>query len=201
LTQGGPTPAFRQYRTVPSGTASISETDLVVSSFMPRSQSIIIQDAGMRPDEVFRIRIENIDFVQRRIFNPFGKTKAARRYVPMSERMIGPLLIRCAGRSEGWLFPSARARGGHLTTVAKQFREARKVAGLPSSLVLYCARHAFGTAAYEGTGNLAVIMKVMGHKDVRTAMRYQHPLLDPVREAIDQRNSRHNSRHSELRVQ
>ena len=85
--------------------------------------------------------------------------------------------------------------------MAKQFREARQEAGLPASLVLYCARHAFGTAIYEGTGNLAMVMKVMGHTDVRTAMRYQHPILDPVREAIDQRNSRHNPRHSEVRVQ
>ncbi len=46
-----------------------------------------------------------------------------------------------------------------------------------------------------------MVMKVMGHTDVRTAMRYQHPVLDPVREAIDQRNSRHNSHHSEVRVQ
>jgi integrase len=74
-------------------------------------------------------------------------------------------------------------------------------AGLPASLVLYCARHAFGTVIYEGTGILAMVMKVMGHTDVRTAMRYQHPILDPVREAIDQRNLRHNSRHCEVRVQ
>jgi integrase len=59
-------------------------------------------------------------------------------------------------------------------------REARQAAGLPDSLVLYCARHTFGTATYEVTGNLAVIMKVMGHSDVRTAMRYQHPTLDSL---------------------
>jgi integrase len=72
---------------------------------------------------------------------------------------------------------------------------------LPSSLVLYCARRAFGATVYEGPGNLAMVMKVMGHTDVRTAMRYQHPILDPAREIIDQRNSRHNPRHSELSVQ
>jgi len=55
--------------------------------------------------------------------------------------------------------------------------------------------------AYEATGNLAVVMKVMGHTDVRTSMRYQHPALDSLRVAIDERNSRHNPRHSELRVQ
>jgi len=112
--------------------------------------------------------------------------------------MVDMLLLRCAGKTEGWLFPCAKAKSGHRTTVAKQFREARQEAGLPVSLVLYCPRHAFGTAIYEGTGNLAMVMKVMGHTDVRTAML---PILDPVREAIDQHNSRHNPRHSEMRVQ
>jgi len=37
--------------------------------------------------------------------------------------------------------------------------------------------------------------------DVRTAMRHQHPGLESIREAIDQRNPRHNPHHSELRVQ
>ncbi len=46
-----------------------------------------------------------------------------------------------------------------------------------------------------------MVMNVMGHADVRTAMRYQHPGLDSVREAIDLRNLRHNPRHSELSVQ
>jgi integrase len=162
---------------------------------------IMIQDTGMRPEEVFRIRIENIDCTRRLIFNPSGKTKAARRHVPISERMLNLLMVRCGGKRDGWLFPSPRAKGGHLTTVAKQFRDARSKAGLSGSLVLYCARHTFGTAAYEATGNLAMVMNVMGHTDVRTSMRYQHPALDSVREAIDQRNLRHNSRHNEIRVQ
>lgn len=46
-----------------------------------------------------------------------------------------------------------------------------------------------------------MVMKVMGHADAQTAMHDQHPVLDPVREAIDERNLRHNSRHSELSVQ
>jgi integrase len=162
---------------------------------------IVIQDTGMRPDEVFRIRTENINWSQRLIFNPNGKTRAARRHVPISERMLQLLVVRCSDKQEGWLFPSPRAKCGHLTTVAKQFREARSKAGLPESLVLYCARHTFGTAAYGATGNLAMVMNVMGHSDVRTAMRYQHPVWDPVREAIDQRNLRHKARHNELRVQ
>jgi integrase len=162
---------------------------------------VLIQDTGMRPEEVFRIRIENINWSQRLIFNPSGKTKAARRHVPISERMLDLLMIRSSNKPEGWRFPSRRAECGHLTTVAKQFRHARTKAGLPESLVLYCARHTFGTSAYAATGNLAMEMNVMGHTDVRTAMRYQHRVLDSVREAIDQRNLRHEPRHNELRIQ
>ena len=136
----------------------------------------------MRPDEVFRVLIENIDLVAGQIFNPSGETRASRRCVPISQRMIDMLLRQCAGKTEGWLFPCAKAKSGHRTTVAKQFRETRQEAGLPSSLAVYCARRAFGTAIYEGTGNLVMVMKVMGHTDVRTAMRYpQYPILDPVR--------------------
>jgi integrase len=179
-----------------------TETKLLAVGRQPMNDVlVIIQDTGLRPEEVFRIRIEYIDWLRRVIFNPHGKTKAARRHVPISERMVEIMMRRGGGRLEGWLFPSIRAACGHLTTVAKQFREARSKAGLPSNLVLYCARHTFGTAAYEATGNLAMVMNVMGHTDVRTSMRYQHPALDSVREAIDQRNLRHNARHNEPRLQ
>jgi hypothetical protein len=46
-----------------------------------------------------------------------------------------------------------------------------------------------------GIGHLAAVMKTMGHRDVKTAMQYQHPELESVRLVINDRNSRHNSRH------
>jgi len=37
------------------------------------------------------------------------------------------------------------------------------------------------------TGNLAAVMRTMGHHDVKTAMHYQHPELEIVRAALDYR--------------
>lgn len=68
-----------------------------------------------------------------------------------------------------------------------------KAAGLPEDLVLYCARHDFGTYVMRKTGNLKAVMDAMGHSDVKIAMTYQHPELDIVRAAI---NSRHTLRHT-----
>jgi len=62
-------------------------------------------------------------------------------------------------------------------------------------MVLYCGRHDYGTRVLKETGNLAAVMRTMGHKDVKTAMQYQHPELESIRVVINDRNSRHNLRH------
>jgi poly-beta-hydroxyalkanoate depolymerase len=38
----------------------------------------------------------------------------------------------------------------------------------------------------KSTGYLAAVMKTMGHKDVKTAMRYQHPEIEIVPTALNQ---------------
>jgi integrase len=54
------------------------EAKLLAAGRQPmRDVLIIIQDTGMRPEEVFRIRVENIDWSRRLIFNPHGKTRAS----------------------------------------------------------------------------------------------------------------------------
>lgn len=151
---------------------------------------MLVRDTGMRNErELYRMRIENINWNDKVIFVPDSKTPDGRRLVPMSERAIALLMPRCGSHTEGWVFPSKRSRAGHLTTIARRFREARKEARLPQTLVLYCGRHDFGTRVLKHTGNLAAVMKTMGHKDVKTAMQYQHPELDLVRTALNRSGS------------
>jgi len=147
---------------------------------------ILMRDTGMRNQrELYRMCIENLDWQNRVIFVPDSKTAEGRRLVPMSRRVSDLLRARCGTKSEGWVFPSNRAVSGHLRSIDRLFREARRQAGLPKELVLYCARHDYGTRVLMRTGNLAAVMKTMGHRDVKTAMHYQHPELDVVRAAQD----------------
>jgi integrase len=167
---------------------------------------MIIRDMGLRPDEVFRMRWENVHWEKRLYSNPDGKSPKARRWVPMSRRVIDVLKARISQRSDSrlrpsgqpaapcvsgeWIFPSKKSVSGHLTTVAKQFREARRLAGLPESLKLYCARHSFGTYAVEATRNVFAVADAMGHEDLKTTRIYQRPELSAIRDAIDERNNR-----------
>ncbi len=154
---------------------------------------MLMRDTGMRNGrELYRIRIENIDWQTRSIFIPDSKTPEGRRTVPMSDRVSQILHRRCrdkkVDKTEGWLFPARRknTKVPYLRSITKHFAQARKKAGLPKNLVLYCGRHDFGTVITARTGNLKAVMKVMGHRDFKTAMRYQHPEVDIVRAALNQ---------------
>jgi Phage integrase family len=87
-----------------------------------RTVLLIMLDSGLRPSEIFRMRWENIHWDKRLIFNPRGKSRRSRRYVPLTERMKLALLARKSRNNEGWVFPSKRSHSGHITDreVSKQ---------------------------------------------------------------------------------
>ena len=148
---------------------------------------VILQDTGMRPDEVFPMRIGDIHWAENRIWIPRGKTANARRFVGLSDRMRAMLEPWCSNRT-GFVFPSKTSQCGHVTTIARSFRQARIRAGLDAKLVPYSARHTFGTYALEATGNLFAVSKSMGHANVQSMTPYQHPDTSSLNAAINQRN-------------
>ena len=134
-----------------------------------------MRDTGMRnARELYCMRVENVDFDAGTIFTPDSKTESGRRFIPMSWGVKQILEVRCEGRREGWVRRS-RYKGKHTgeDMVYRQWVRTRQVAGLPRELVLYCARHNFGSFGSAKTGNLKAVMNAMGHGDVRSAMVYR----------------------------
>src|SRR5215469_233606 len=79
---------------------------------------ILMRDAGMRNQrELYRMRIENLDWENRLIFVPDSKTAEGRRLVPMSRRVFEILSERCGTKQEGWVFPSTRSASGHIRSI------------------------------------------------------------------------------------
>lgn len=150
----------------------------------------IMLDSGMRNGEVVRMQIEHIDWRIGRYFNPKGKTKRARRMVPLSERVLTLLGTRCQERREGWVFPSMKTASGHLELrgLQKHFRIIARQLGLPEQLKLYCARHTFGTITMDEVRNPALVQAVMGHESIATTMKYLHPDVEGLRSLINRRN-------------
>jgi integrase len=62
---------------------------------------VTVHDTGLRPNDVFRMRVENIKWSDRAYFNASGKTKRSRRWVALSQRVLDLLSMRCGGWQEG----------------------------------------------------------------------------------------------------
>jgi len=141
---------------------------------------IIARLRNAEPEEVFRMRWEHYGLGEQSILRLRSKTPKGRRFVPVSPRVRKALWHGLFGSEEGWVFPSKRAKCGHLTTVEQAIEKARDSAGLPKDLVLYCARHGFWNRDVSRNQNLFAVMNVMGHTTVSTTMKYEHQDIDEV---------------------
>jgi len=189
-------------------TALVSpETEALVAAELDRSRRkgslklgiYIILDCGMRPKEIANMDIVDLDFTRGLIHIPNSKTKAGKRYVPMTVRVREKLLEWIGPRKTGWVLRSPRYPGRPIQRQAltAAWRRTCNKAGVSNDLNLYCARHTFGTDAMEATKNPFQVMRMLGHADLSTTRRYQHHDIAGVGELMDARNElRHNLRHS-----
>src|SRR6185503_11753837 len=75
-------------------TADEEKLYLLAASQPLQDIATVMIETGMRPEEVYRIRRENVHLEQGYLFNPYGKTKAARRKIPLSPAASTVLLKR-----------------------------------------------------------------------------------------------------------
>jgi integrase len=164
---------------------------LAKASHLLRDIASIILETGMRPEEVFRMRWENVHFKAAGnarygyIHNPFGKTKYARRNIPMTQRVKAILEMRRAqnGKSpDGWVF-SAPTKSGRVESVKSQHRKALKLSKA-RPFVLYSLRHTFLTRLGESSADPFTIQKIAGHSDITISQRYVHPTPERVEDAF-----------------
>jgi integrase len=164
------------------------------------SIATVLADTGMRPDECYRLRWEQVTWANGRygtILVTHGKTAAARRPLPMTQRVRAVLDMRWerVGRpSEGWLWP-APARSGHVEHCSLKKQHARafrtvNAAATKNNLrplrtwVLYSFRHTFLTRLAESGCDAWTLARIAGHSSVAISSRYVHPSDDAVFAAV-----------------
>jgi integrase len=175
----------------------------------------ILAETGMRPDECYRLRWEDVTWVNGRngtLLVTHGKTAAARRVLPMTLRVRKVLETRWndAGKPlEGWLWP-ADSKSGRIdhSSLKKQhtkaFRTVNQLAQkneLPriTPFVLYSFRHTFLTRLGQSGCDAWTLARIAGHSSIAISSRYVHPSEDTVLAAFS-RLGGHNSRHNELQA-
>lgn len=155
------------------------------------SVATVLFDAGLRPDEAFRLRWEAIAWVNGRCGDflvTHGKTAAARRLLPMTPRVRAALETRWHALKcpiEGWVFP-APTRSGHIEafSLLKQHRRALRVSEV-RRFVLYSIRHTFLTRLGASGCDAWTLARIAGHSNIAMSNRYVHPPEDAVLAAME----------------
>lgn len=132
---------------------------------------------GARPEEILSLRRDEVDLARRTLHIRGGKTRAARRTLHLLSEACSILGRRLAATDgagpDGWLFPSERKPGEHISRLNHQHDEACRRAGV--SFRLYDLRHTFATRLAETGCDINTLAAILGHSGLRLLTRYVHP--------------------------
>ncbi len=136
--------------------------------------AVLMLQTGCRPEEIYRLCVENVNFEYEYLQISFGKTKAARRKIPLSKVAFEILERRVAKAKGTCLFPHQHdpnkpmlkvnnAHFGALNRCKLKFR-------------LYDLRHTFATRAAMSGTDIVTLAALLGHSRVQMVLRYAHPV-------------------------
>lgn len=145
-----------------------------------RDVATLMSEMGLRPEEACSIRRENIHLGTRPPFLhiPGGKTKNAKRDVVVTERAQETLKRRLLQAKGDYIFPLRVGRGFDwsrpMWELHRAHYEALEESGIQPPFQIYDLRHTYGTRAIESGTDPLTLMRLMGHQDLKTTMRYVH---------------------------
>jgi integrase len=150
-------------------------------------------DTGLRISEACNLTWQTVSLDPKQgagrgwVFVAKGKSKYAKRYVPLTARAAG-VLTECrkvAKPSTPFVFTSfdGRRRMGR-NWVSEQFAGIRDALSLPWDCVLHSTRHTFCTRLGESGCDAFTIQRLAGHSSIVISQRYVHPTPARLENAI-----------------
>jgi integrase len=158
---------------------------LSAASPLVRDVSVVIVETGMRPEEVFRLKAEDLNLPQRYLRIMKGKTGFARRSILLTESAIEVLKRRLTNARGMYLYPHRSDANRPLNNIDRGHHKAIRDAGIVPGFRLYDFRHTFGSRSAMAGVDLATLKELMGHSSITTTMRYVHPTPEHKRRAMD----------------
>lgn len=145
---------------------------LASASPLLRIFAAIILDCGLRPEEVYRLRWQE-SYREGRLVIHWGKSKAARRSIPVTQRVAALLSMQQSVSGDGWIFP-APTKSGHIgqSSIKKQHHRAIEDSAV-TAFVPYDLRHTCLTRWARHLDPFT-LKKLAGHESLETTMKYVH---------------------------
>jgi integrase len=114
-----------------------------------------------------------------------GKSKNARRAVPLTARVETMIQARLSTVQSVWVFPGDNA-ANHCagSSLDHAHSKVRTALGLPDDFVLHSLRHSYLTRLGSAGADAFTIMRLAGHSSVTVSQRYVHPSQSNMESAV-----------------
>lgn len=159
------------------------------SSLRDRALIEILLGTGIRIGELAALDLDDIDLVSKHLrirakgnvpqvkFLKTDLRTLLKRYLEFRKRE--------APQSEPALFLSSRGSRLSVRQIANRISHWLKKAGVEKELTPHSLRHTFATHLYAATGDLLVVQRALGHRDISTTQIYTHLVDEQLEVALE----------------
>lgn len=147
-----------------------------ISSYHPRQ-------TGMRRGEILGLQWANVNLNKRYVH--VLKTKSGKeRKIPMSDKLYNSLVEIPRHNENLFVNPTTKRVHINIKDVFPEFLKTAKI----NDFCFHDLRHTAATRMVESGIDLVVVKEILGHSDIKTTMRYAHPVPEVKLKAIQALN-------------
>ncbi len=148
--------------------------------------AMLLLDTGLRVGEAARATWEDVSFQAAGYIRVReGKSRSARRAVPLTARVRAMLEYRRKAATSEWVFAGKLpGRPALVSTFDHAHRRARARLGMDTGFVIHSLRHTFCTRLGAAGADAFDIQRMAGHHSIIVSQRYVHPAPERAQLAI-----------------
>ena len=143
---------------------------------------------GLRRSELLHLEWSDVDFKKRTITvrnkDDWHTKNYENRTIPMNDALYEALREHPRHFSSPYVFCNPDNEGKPLQDFRCSFETACKRAGL-GHVVFHSLRHTFASHLVMSGVDLTTVQRLLGHKDIKTTMRYSHLAPDHLKGAVE----------------
>lgn len=145
---------------------------------------LVAVNTGMRRSELLSLKWFQVDLDRKTLVLYKTKNREVRG-IPLNDIAHGILKAKSAGKdNDGYVFPSKVGTKRNNRNLNRAFETAREKVGL-DDVSPHNLRHTAASRMSQEQVDIVVISKILGHKDLRSTMRYAHHNVESVRHGVD----------------